>query len=75
MAITVVPGSAQLPVTKRPVLTIAKDDSSTNMTFTCSERIGDKMAFFAGSTSHGDEGPVQDHRQVPETTRPAGPWE
>ncbi len=45
MAITVVPGSAQLPVTKRPVLNIAKDDDNTNMTFTCKELIGEKLVF------------------------------
>jgi hypothetical protein len=45
MAITVVPGSAQMPVTKKPVLTIGKDDTNTNMTFTCVELVGDKMVF------------------------------
>jgi hypothetical protein len=45
MAITVVPGSAEMPVTKKPVLFIGKDDTSTNMLFDCHERIGDKTLF------------------------------
>jgi hypothetical protein len=40
MAITVVPGSAQLPVTKKPVLSIGKDITDTFMTFTCGELMG-----------------------------------
>src|SRR5713226_1185723 len=45
MAITVVPGSAQMPVTKKPVLSIGKDATNTNMTFTCVELVGDKLVF------------------------------
>jgi hypothetical protein len=40
MAITVVPGSAQLPVTKKPVLSIRKDITDTFMTFTCMQFMG-----------------------------------
>ncbi|MBV9289540.1 MAG: hypothetical protein JO288_17285 [Hyphomicrobiales bacterium] len=42
MAIRVVPGSAQMPVTKRPVLTIGKDDDNKNMVFRCVELMGEK---------------------------------
>jgi hypothetical protein len=42
MAIRVVSGSAQLPVTKRPVLNIDKNDTNTNMMFTCVELMGEK---------------------------------
>jgi hypothetical protein len=45
MAITVVPGSAQLLVTKVPVLTIGKDDDNTNMMFRCEELLGDRNVF------------------------------
>ena len=45
MAIKVVPGSAQLPVTKKPVPGIGKDASNTNMEFTCVELLGEKLVF------------------------------
>jgi hypothetical protein len=45
MAITVVAGSAEMPVTRKPVLMIAKDDSSTNMLFNCHQIVGDKTLF------------------------------
>ena len=45
MAIKIVPGSAHLPVTKKPVLNIGKDASNTNMEFTCVELIGEKLVF------------------------------
>jgi hypothetical protein len=45
MAITVVPGSAHMVVTKKPVLAIGKDATNTNMTFTCVELIGEKLVF------------------------------
>ena len=34
-----------MPMTKKPVLLIAKDDTSTNMLFNCHEIIGDKTLF------------------------------
>jgi hypothetical protein len=73
MAITVVPGSAQMPVTKKPVLTIGKDDTNTNMTFTCVELVGDKMVFIEV------ERPIEMRGRCKITGDPgdnpaAGPW-
>ncbi len=63
MAITVVPGSAQMPVTKKPVLTTAKDATNTNMTFTCTELIGERLVFIEVERPIEIRGRCRDHRE------------